>query len=153
MPLLDWLIRRSDFLSDAQADLAHLRLIAIPGITARLIGMEKLIMTSAQDLVARLDAATNEIAADLRAARDAALAAAADKDEAVRVAVAEALAPLDAGITRLEVLGQDPADPVPAPAEPAPADDPAPAEPEAPADPAPADPAPADPSDETPPAA
>lgn len=109
-------------LSDLQVDvgvvLGHQR-----RQSAQLDRMESLIMTSAQNLAARLDAATNEIARDLQAARDAALAAVADKDEAVRTAVEEALEPLDAGVARLEAMGADEANPVPdAPAaEPTPA--------------------------------
>lgn len=95
----------------------------------RFTQLEEIIVTTSQEIVARLDAATTEIADDLTALRDRLTAAVADKDAAVQAAVTEALAGFDAPIARLEALGQDPADPVPAPAEPAepdaPAEDPA----------------------------
>lgn len=110
---------------DLQLAIAKTRRELENHITTHCARLENLIVTSAQDLVARLDAATNEIAADLQAARDAAITAVAGKDQAVQEAVAAALAPIDAGVARLEALGQDPADPVPT--DPAtPAEEPAP---------------------------
>lgn len=98
-------------------------------------------MSAADNLAARLDAATNELAADLTSVRDALAAAVAGQAQAVQDAVSAELAKLDAPIARLEALGADEADPVPAPTEPSPA---------APVEDAPASP----PADEpTPPAA
>jgi hypothetical protein len=77
--------------------------------------MEELIMATTAEIIARLDAATNEVAADLQAVRDALTAALVDVDAAKRAAVDEALAQLDAPIARLEALGADPANPVPDP--------------------------------------
>jgi hypothetical protein len=56
--------------------------------------------------LARLDAATSEIASDLQALRDE-LAAGTISDAS--------LATLDAKIAQLEAMGQDPADPIPDP--------------------------------------
>lgn len=75
----------------------------------------RLIVASTQDVVARLNAATDEIASDLSDLR----AKLADQDSALA-------AELDPIVSRLESMGADPSDPVPAP------------------DPAPADPAPSD---------
>lgn len=90
--------------------------------------LEVLIMASTAEIVARLDAATNEVASDLAAVRDQLTAALADVDAAKRSAVDEALAQLDAPIARLEALGSDPADPVPVVADP-PTPEPSPDEP------------------------
>lgn len=76
-------------------------------------------MTAADNLAARLDAATNELAADLTSVRDALAAAVAGQAQAVQDAVSAELAKLDAPIARLEALGADEADPVPAPETPA----------------------------------
>lgn len=124
---LTWLAMPWDICSDMQRDMAVLLLEArtIPRLFTRL---EKLIMATADALAARIDAATNEVASDLKAVRDrlAAVAAAADTDK--QAAVDAALAQLDGPIARLEALGADPADPVPdQPAGPVPA-------PEVPAD-------------------
>jgi hypothetical protein len=61
-------------------------------------------MAATDDLVARLDTATNELASDLAALRDEV----ANLD----AGVAAKFEPL---VNRLEALGADPADPVPAP--------------------------------------
>jgi hypothetical protein len=62
------------------------------------------IMTATDDLAARLNAATNELAADLEALRDEVAGSDA--------AIAAKFEPL---VNRLEGMGADPADPVPAP--------------------------------------
>ncbi len=86
-------------------------------------------MTTAESLAARIDAATNEVASDLTAVRDALAAALANADASTQEAVNAELAKLDGPIARLEALGADEADPVPAPVEYAPAE-PAPVDPE-----------------------
>lgn len=131
MSWLDSFLWPREALSNLQADMAAVRL-AVLGIPTRFVKLERLIMTSASDLLARLDAASNEIASDLSDLRDRLTAAVADKDAAVQAAVAEALSGFEAPIARLEALGADEADPVPAPVEPAPVE-PAPVE-EPPAD-------------------
>lgn len=65
------------------------------------------IMTATDDLAARLNAATNELASDLAALRDEV----ANLDGAVA-------AKFEPIVSRLEAMGTDPADPVPAPEEP-----------------------------------
>jgi len=57
-------------------------------------------------LASRLDAATNEIANDLKALRE----------QVADTIAPETLASLDAGIARLEAMGQDAENPVPEPA-------------------------------------
>lgn len=73
-------------------------------------------VTATDDLAARLNTATNELASDLAALRDE--VAALDGD------IAAKFEPL---VSRLEAMGADPADPVPAP-------EPAPVDPNAPVD-------------------
>ncbi len=111
MTWLDWLLRRSDLLSDAQADLAHMRVFLTTDVISRLHRMERLIMTSADNLAARIDAATNEVAADLTAVRDALAAALANADAATQDAVNAELAKLAGPIARLEALGPAPLPP------------------------------------------
>lgn len=76
-------------------------------VLAELQALKEAVMTQADTiraLAGRLDAATNEIATDLKALRD----------KVAEGTVTEAdLAPLDATITRLEALGADPENPVP----------------------------------------
>jgi outer membrane murein-binding lipoprotein Lpp len=60
-----------------------------------------------EEMLQRLDAATNEIASDMKALRD--------QIASGQNATPEQLQRLDANITRLEGLGQDPQDPVPDP--------------------------------------
>ncbi len=108
-------------LSDMQRDVMAMRMTLLQ-IPARITRMETLLMTAADNLAARLDAATNELAADLTSVRDALAAAVAGQDQAVQDAVSAELAKLDAPIARLEALGADEADPVPAPEEPTLAD-------------------------------
>lgn len=126
MSWLDHFLWPRRAISNLEADMAAVRL-GVLGLPTRLTRLENIIMATAEDLAARIDAATNEVASDLKAVRDelAAVAAAAEVDK--QAAVDAALAKLDAPIARLEALGADPADPVPAP-EPAdePADEPAP---------------------------
>ena len=69
-------------------------------------------MAATDDLVVRLDAATNELAADLAALRD--------EVAGLDAGVAAKFEPL---VSRLEALGQDPTNPVPEP-EPSPEDNP-----------------------------
>lgn len=115
-------------ISDLQADVAAIRL-AVRGTPTRFNRLENLIMATAEDLAARIDAATNEVADDFAQVRDALSAALADADTATQEAVNAELAKLDAPIARLEALGADPADPVPAvdPAPVAEGDEPTPA--------------------------
>lgn len=110
MSWLDFLTWPRAAISNIEADLAWVR-VEIP---ARLKHLEKILMTAADNLAARIDAATNELAADLTSVRDALQAALADADAATQAAVNAELAKLDAPIARLEALGADPADPVPA---------------------------------------
>jgi hypothetical protein len=115
------------YLSSIQVDLATIRLAALE-IPTRFNRLERLLMATAEDLAARIDSATNEVASDLKAVRDelAAVSAAAETDK--QAAVDAALAKLDAPIARLEALGADPSDPIPTPEptpEPAPPADPA----------------------------
>jgi hypothetical protein len=100
-----------------------------------IVNLRSDLVTTADNLVSRLNAATDELASDLSAVRDALAAAVAGQGAAVEAAVSAELAKLDAPIARLESLGQDEADPVPAD-EPAPVEEPAPAdEPAAPSEP------------------
>lgn len=77
-------------------------------------------MANAEEYVARIDAATSEVASDLQSVKDALAAAVAGQGEAVEAAVNAELAKLDEPIAALEALGKadDPANPVPV--EPAP---------------------------------
>lgn len=94
-----------------------------------IVNLRSDLVTTADNLVSRLNAATDELASDLSAVRDALAAAVAGQGAAVEAAVSAELAKLDAPIARLEALGRDEADPVPAPAdEPAPVEEPAPAD-------------------------
>lgn len=70
----------------------------------------KTVMTKQEKLdasLARLNAATNEIASDLTALRD--------EIKNTDTVSDESLATLDTNISKLEVLGQDPENPVPEP--------------------------------------
>ncbi len=97
-------------------------------IPNRLTHLERLLMATADDLAARIDNATNEVAADLADVRNALAEAVANADAATQAAVNAELAKLADPIARLEALGADPSDPVPSP-EPTP--EPAPQEPTA----------------------
>lgn len=79
-------------------------------------GLKELRMQMAHDaaaLVSAFNAATDEVANDLNTLKDQLRAAVADKDEAVRTAVEEALSGFDAPLARLQALGADETDPVP----------------------------------------
>jgi hypothetical protein len=77
--------------------------------------LESQIMASKEEVLGRLDSATNEVAADLTDLRDRLQQAIVDKDQAVQDAVNAVLGDFDAPISRLEAIGQDPANPVPDP--------------------------------------
>jgi hypothetical protein len=103
--LLAWYRAPWTELSDVQRDLARHE-IALHELRKH--------MSAVDDMVARFGAATDEIAADLQALRDEIAG-----DDA---AVAAKFEPL---VSRLEALGQDPANPVPeAPADQPPVDEP-----------------------------
>jgi ABC-type transporter Mla subunit MlaD len=101
------------------ARLTRIERAVLHDIPARLAHLERLLMATADDLAARIDTATNEVAADLADVRNALAEAVANADAATQAAVNAELAKLDAPISRLEALGADPTDPVPSP-EPAP---------------------------------
>lgn len=94
--------------------LAVFRAVMAP-VLDRLDRLERLIMVRADDLVARLNVATDELAADLSDIRQALRDALADADAATAAAVTEVLDRFEAPISTLEALGADEADPVPAP--------------------------------------
>ena len=100
--------------------------VALAALAQMLDDMKGQLMATAEEFATRLNAATDEIAADLQALRDQLQAVRDEIPAAQQAAVDEALAKLDAPIARLEALGQDPADPVPSP-EPAPEPTPEPA--------------------------
>lgn len=79
--------------------------------------LERAIMATANELVAAFNAATDEVAADLEDLRDQLRQAVADKDQAVQDAVEQVLAQFDQPLTRLQQLGADPDEPIPAPGE------------------------------------
>jgi len=112
----------ADVLSDIQVDTAATRL-AVNSLFRKIDNLKGLIVATAAELITAFNAATDEVASDLQAVRDALAAALADQDQAVQDAVNAALAGFDAPLARLQALGQDPQNPVPAP-EPTP--DPAP---------------------------
>lgn len=90
----------------------RVRVAALEAEIQRLKQQEIQQMAFNQDFDARMsamDAATNELASDLQGLRDQ-LAAAQGMDEAEKKAILDTL---DAKITRLQVLGQAPANPVP----------------------------------------
>lgn len=82
------------------------RLSAIERGVQALIAQGGVMNEKITQLSQRLDAATNEIAKDLQALRDAI---------ANNTVSEEQLTALDSTITRLEAMGQDPENPVPAP--------------------------------------
>jgi hypothetical protein len=102
---VDYLLAPWAELSDMQAQIMRLQLLYLD--------LKGHVMATADELVARLDAATNEISEDLQEVRDDLAAALAGVEHAKRAAVDEALAKLDGPIARLEAMGADPADPVP----------------------------------------
>lgn len=124
-PALDWL----DQLRLSQPSELHRRLTAVEAQqNATVLAISTLIhkiesledrMATAAELVARIDTATNEVASDLRTVRDELAALRDSIPAAQQAAVDSALTALEAPISRLEALGQDPADPVPAPDAPA----------------------------------
>lgn len=118
-------------ISNIERDTAVLRIAALEQNT-RLHRLGRLLMATADDLAARIDAATNAVASDLQTVKDELAAALASDDAAVQAAVDAALGKLDAPIALLESLGADTTNPVPDPTptpEPVPVDVP-------PADPA-----------------
>jgi hypothetical protein len=80
----------------------------------RLDELEYLIMARADDLVTRLNAATNELASDLRDIRAALQAATEGADAQVAEAVNAVLDRFESPISTLEAMGADQVDPVPA---------------------------------------
>lgn len=95
--------------------------------------IKEFIMATAEELVQAFDEATNEVASDLQDARaeiTALLGQLGNVDAEKEAAVQEALAKFDAPLARLQALGADPENPVPAP-EPTPEPAPAPEEPSA----------------------
>ena len=82
--------------------------------------MEARLMTRADDLVARFNAATNDLAGDLREIRAALEEATSGSDSKVAQAVNAVLDRFEAPITALEELGAD--DQPPTPAGPGPSD-------------------------------
>ena len=99
-------------LSDLQHDLQALAQIVL-GQTRQYETLKELIMATADEVVSRLDAATNEVAADLTSLRDELAQVLADQDVEKQAAVDAALAKFDAPIARLEALGADPSNPDP----------------------------------------
>ncbi len=81
----------------------------------RLDELENLTVTRADDLIARLNAATDDLAGDLARLRDDLREALAGTDAAADAAVAAVLDRFEQPISRLSALGADEADPVPAP--------------------------------------
>lgn len=100
--------------------LPRVRALLAP-VLERLDELEYLIMTRADDLVSRLNVATNELASDLRDIRAALEAATQDADAATADAVNAVLDRFESPISTLEAMGADQVDPVP--------DQPAPTEP------------------------
>lgn len=115
--MIRWLY---EVLSPSWAELRNMQ-VQVRNLQMKHVELRSLIMTTANDLAARLDAATNELASDLQGVRDELAAVRDGASEQVQAAVDSALAVLEPGIARLEALGQDPADPVPAPADEEPA--------------------------------
>lgn len=95
-------------------DVAAVRTAVVTDLPNRLERIKELIMSKADDLAARIDAATTKVADELKEVRDELAAAVANTDAATQAAVNEALGKLDAPISRLESLGADSSDPVPA---------------------------------------
>lgn len=110
-----------EVLSTIQVDTAATRL-AVNSLFRKIDNLKGIIVATAAELIAAFNAATDEVASDLQTVRDELAAALADQDQAVQDAVNAALAGFDAPLARLQALGQDPENPVPAP-EPAPVDD------------------------------
>lgn len=104
--------------------LPRVRALLAP-VLDRLDELEFLIMTRADDLVSRLNVATNELASDLRDIRAALAEATAGSDTKVAQAVNAVLDRFEAPISTLEAMGADQVDPVPdAPAPTEPSDNP-----------------------------
>lgn len=129
MSWLDYFTWPREAISNIERDVATLKVVALEQ-TTRLNRMKELIMATAEDLAARIDAATNEVASDLQAVKDELAAALATSDADKQAAVDAALAKLDAPIARLESLGADNANPVP-PVDQPPVDEPPAEEPPA----------------------
>jgi chromosome segregation ATPase len=119
----------AETLTDLHVAVAHVRRDVSEVRRTALPRLERIIMTSADNLAARIDAATNELASDLTEVKTALREAVANADAKTRAALEAELAKLDAPIARLEALGADPADPVPAPVDETPVDEPAPVDP------------------------
>jgi len=81
--------------------------------TKQIARLGEIMARTAEETAARIDAATNEIVADIRAGRDDIAALKQQMDAGTAAAVDEALAKLDTPIGRLEAAGSDPGDPVP----------------------------------------
>lgn len=105
---------RDDVLSDIQVDTAATRL-AVNQLFRKIDRLRETIVATAAELIAAFNAATDEVASDLQTVRDQLATALADQDQAVQDAVNAALAGFDAPLARLQALGQDPENPVPAP--------------------------------------
>jgi hypothetical protein len=99
-----WPLQQLSYNSDVLAELP-----------VRFARLEGLIMASAADVARRIDAATNEVASDLQAARDALQSLRDSVETDKQAAVDQALGSLDTSISRLEELGRDPQNPVPDP--------------------------------------
>jgi molybdopterin converting factor small subunit len=126
---IEWVKAPFQSLTDTQDDLSAIRHI-VAELPRRFALLEEKIMATKDEVLSRLDTATNEVANDLSDLRSRLEQAVADKDQAVRDAVNDVLSGFDAPISRLEQLGQDPSNPVPDP-EPTPAE---PTDPNAPVD-------------------
>lgn len=105
-------------LADIQIDTAATRQ-AVNSLFRKIDTLKGIIVATAAELIAAFNAATDEVASDLQTVRDQLAAALADQDQAVQDAVNAALSGFDAPLARLQALGQDPENPVPAPVEPA----------------------------------
>jgi molybdopterin converting factor small subunit len=115
---IEWVKAPFQSLTDTQDDLSAIRHI-VAELPRRFALLEEKIMATKDEVLSRLDTATNEVANDLSDLRSRLEQAVADKDQAVRDAVNDVLSGFDAPISRLEQLGQDPSNPVPdQPAEP-----------------------------------
>jgi hypothetical protein len=115
---LEWIKAPFQSLTDTQDDLQVIRHI-VAELPRRFALLEETLMATKDEVLGRLDSATNEVANDLSDLRSRLEQAVADKDQAVQDAVNAVLGDFDGPISRLEQLGQDPSNPVPdQPAEP-----------------------------------
>lgn len=90
-------------------------------VPAHLKHLEKNMAHTAQELMDRMNAATNDLATDVRGLKEELEAALADRGVAIEAAVQEALAGFDTVATTLEaVASETPNDPITLPVEPTP---------------------------------